>query len=311
MKVREENMNKNSKAVYLGALAYSFITGLSFAFTKIALDYTNPFNILGHRFIFALVAIIITLVIKGKTSYFNKENFKEILPLALVYPLLFFGFQTFGLKDVDSSLGGIILSMAPIFTLILARVFLKEKPSKGQVAFVLLAVSGVVFIFYNIMRGSDRSNSNIVGILLLLITTICFSSYSIMARSYTAKYENLELLTVMISIGFIAFNILALAMNIKNNSFSTYISPLKEGKYLLAMVYLGVLSTLGTSMLTNYVLKYISPSKMSVFANLSTLISIIGGVVILNESIYYYHILGAILIVVGVLGTNLYKGKNI
>lgn len=43
---------------------------------------------------------------------------------------------------------------------------------------------------------------------------------------------------------------------------------------------------------------------MSVFANLGTVISIVAGVVFLNESIYYYHIIGSVLIVGGVLGTN-------
>lgn len=306
-------MKNNKKTVYVAALLYSLITGLSFAFTKIALEYANPFNILGHRFIFAFLAIIITLTIKGKLSYFNKENFKTILPLALIYPLMFFGFQTFGLRDVDSSLGGILLSTAPIFTIILSRIFLKEKPAKAQVGFVVLAVSGVIFIFYNIMKGSsaDSSSVNIIGIILLMITTVCFSTYSIMAKKYTNEYENLEILTVMITVGFIGFNLLSLFMSIKNNSLNDYLIPFTNIKYIISIFYLGVLSTLGTSLLTNYILKYLSPSKMSVFANLSTLISIIGGVVILNESVYYYHLVGAILIIIGVLGTNLYKAKNI
>lgn len=297
-------MQKKSKWVYLGAICYSLITGLSFAFTKIALEYTNPFNILGHRFIFAIAALIVTLLIQKKMSYFNWKNFKVILPLALVYPLLFFGFQTFGLRDVNSSLGGILLSIAPILTLILSAIFLKDKPTIYQIGFVVLAVFGVVFIFYNTMKGS-AGGSNVLGVVLLLITTLCFSVYSIMAKKYTAKYENLELLTVMISVGFIAFNVLAIYMARGGG----YLVPLKEPRYLFAMFYLGVLSTLGTSMLTNYILKYLSPSKMSVFANLSTLISIAGGVIILGEPVFYYHLIGAVMIIVGVLGTNFYKAK--
>lgn len=297
-------MQKKSKWVYLGAICYSLITGLSFAFTKIALEYTNPFNILGHRFVFAIAALTVTLLIQKKMSYFNLQNFKVILPLALVYPLLFFGFQTFGLRDVNSSLGGILLSIAPILTLILSAIFLKDKPTIYQIGFVVLAVFGVVFIFYNTMKGS-AGGSNMLGVVLLLITTLCFSVYSIMAKKYTAKYENLELLTVMISVGFIAFNTLAIYMARDGG----YFTPLKEPRYLFAMFYLGVLSTLGTSMLTNYILKYLSPSKMSVFANLSTLISIAGGVIILGEPVFYYHLIGAVMIIVGVLGTNFYKGK--
>ena len=43
---------------------------------------------------------------------------------------------------------------------------------------------------------------------------------------------------------------------------------------------------------------------MSVFSNLGTVISIVAGVIFLNEEIFYYHIIGSIFIVGGVIGTN-------
>ena len=43
---------------------------------------------------------------------------------------------------------------------------------------------------------------------------------------------------------------------------------------------------------------------MSVFVNLSTVISIEAGVVFLNESVFYYHIIGSFLIIIGVIGVN-------
>jgi drug/metabolite transporter (DMT)-like permease len=64
------------------------------------------------------------------------------------------------------------------------------------------------------------------------------------------------------------------------------------------------LSSLVTSLLTNYILSKIEASKMSVFSNLGTVISIVAGVIFLKEEIFYYHIIGSILIVGGVIGTN-------
>ncbi|NLJ99166.1 MAG: hypothetical protein GX320_07885 [Tissierellia bacterium] len=43
---------------------------------------------------------------------------------------------------------------------------------------------------------------------------------------------------------------------------------------------------------------------MSVFSNLGTVISIIAGAVFLKEEIFYYHIIGSILIIGGVIGAN-------
>jgi drug/metabolite transporter (DMT)-like permease len=59
--------------------------------------------------------------------------------------------------------------------------------------------------------------------------------------------------------------------------------------------------------MTNYILSKIEASKMSVFSNLGTVITIIAGAVFLKEKIYLYHIIGSILIVGGVLGADFFR----
>ena len=49
---------------------------------------------------------------------------------------------------------------------------------------------------------------------------------------------------------------------------------------------------------------------MSVFGNLSTLITMIAGVIFLNESLSYYHIIGAVMIIAGIIGMNFMHKKN-
>lgn len=49
---------------------------------------------------------------------------------------------------------------------------------------------------------------------------------------------------------------------------------------------------------------------MSVFANLSTVVTIAAGALILDEKITIYDILGSILIILGVIGTNYFGGKK-
>lgn len=49
---------------------------------------------------------------------------------------------------------------------------------------------------------------------------------------------------------------------------------------------------------------------MSVFSNLATLITMIAGVIFLNEKLQYYHMLGAILILTGVIGVNYFGNKR-
>lgn len=301
---------KNLFKVYSAAIVYAFIIGLSFVFTKFALEYNNPIDILGHRFLVAAIGLLIFLKLNKIKVDLNKKDFLRILPLALVYPLLFFTLQTFGLKHATSSEGGILLAIGPIFTLLLSSIFLKEKTTLIQKLSVFLSVFGVIFIFFMKSYSQGSDDRNILGIVLLVLTAVCFAMYNVLARSYSKDYDNIQLITVMIIISFIGFNILSLGQNIINNDISAYIKPFTYPKYIIAILYLGILSSFVSSMLTNYALAHIEASKMSVFANLGTLISIIAGAVILKENIFYYDILGAILIILGVLGTN-YKKREV
>ena len=77
----------------------------------------------------------------------------------------------------------------------------------------------------------------------------------------------------------------------------------------MSIAYLGILSSLIAFFLINFTLSRIEASKSSVFANLSTIVSIIAGVVLLHENFKLYHLIGSILILLGVWGTNYFTKK--
>ena len=301
--------NKNNKAlVYIAALAYALIIGLSFLFTKLSLDVANPLDILAYRFTVSFIAISIPILFKWIKVDDNKERIKKIIPLAILYPVLFFGFQTFGLQYATSSEAGILLASAPIFTLILATYFLNEKTTTLQKLSVLLSVSGVIYIL--VMKGSTVDIKNIRGIILLVLSALSMAGYSVMARKLTREFTSIELTYMMIFISFITFNSISVVNHLINGTMSTYFNAFLSRDFIISILYLGILSSLVTSLLTNYVLSKIDASKMSVFANLGTVISMVAGVIILNEEIFYYHIIGTILIVGGVIGTNFLGRKK-
>ena len=140
-------MNENTKA-YLAALSFSAIIGFSFLFTKIALGYASPLTNLAHRYTIAALVMVVLHQTKHIKVSLSRKDILSILPMSLFYPLLFFIFQSFALKDISSSEAGILQALVPaFFTLLLASAFLKEKTSLLQKFFLFLSVAGVVFIF--------------------------------------------------------------------------------------------------------------------------------------------------------------------
>ena len=302
----------NKKYVYSAAVLYSVITGLSFLFGKMALSNktiqsSGPIDMLAHRFAVSFIVIAALVLFKIVKVDFTLDKIKRIIPISLLNPIAFFGFQAFGLQYATSSEAGIITAAAPVFAMILASLILGEKSTNLQKLSIFVSVMGVVYI--TLMKSSAMESSafdinNIKGIVFVLLSALSFAGYSVVARVMTKDFSSTELSFTMITMSFLFFNIIALIRNLMAGSLNTFFTPFTDPSFTISIVYLGVLSSLITSILTNYVLSYIEASKMSVFINLGTVISIIAGFVFLREKIFYYHIIGSILIVGGVLGTN-------
>ncbi|MCF7758449.1 DMT family transporter [Paenibacillus xylanexedens] len=293
---------------YIAAILYAAIIGLSFLFVKMTVTVAHPIDLLAHRFALSLIVVSIPVILGWIKIRLSLRDLWRIIPLGLLSPVLFFAFQAFGLVSSNSSEAGIIQAMAPVFTLVLASVFLKERTSTMQKLFLLLSVAGVVFIF--IMQGSDMSIGNLKGIALLLLSTVCFAGYGVLARPLTQKYKPMELTWVTLMVGCIVFNAASMIRHASSGSMMDYIKPLGDTSYLGALAYLAILSTMISTLLASYALTHLEASQMSVFSNLSTLISIVGGAWILHEPVGYYHYIGALLIIAGVLGTNMSGRKH-
>lgn len=302
---------KNNKLikVYLAAVLYSVIVGLSFLFSKIGLQYSNPLDLLAYRFTFAFVAVLLAVKFKILKVNINRKLVKKILPIALFYPLLSFGFQIFGLQFIQSSEAGIISAVGPIFTMIIASYFLKEKTNTLQKISIIVSVSGVLFIIFN-KEAAFQLNS-FKGLIFTLISVVSLSVFNVVGRKLRKDVTNSNIIMVIITVGFIVFNVIAIGKHVIDGDIVNFFTPLKNPNFIFSMLYLGILSSLLTSYLTIFSLSHLEAYKMSVFGNFSTVISIIAGALILKEEILLYHIIGSVLIIGGVIGVNFLGTKKV
>jgi drug/metabolite transporter (DMT)-like permease len=187
-------------------------------------------------------------------------------------------------------------------TMVLASVFLKEATAVLQKLSIFLSVFGVVFIF--IMKGSSIDLSNMTGIFLLLLTCVAFAGYSVLARSLSKQFTPAEITYLMLGIGFAAFLAVSFTSHATAGTLDRFFAPLASGTFILSILFLGVLSSLVTALTANYILSKMEASKMSVFTNLSTIVSMAAGAMFLGEEVTVYHLIGSVMIIAGVIGTN-------
>lgn len=299
---------KSRSFAYMLALFHSSIVGLSFLFTKMAIAESNPLDTLAFRFTISFAIILFLVAVKVIKVNYSWESVKNLVPLSLLFPTLFFAFQTFGLKYSQSTDAGILSAVTPILTLMIAGYFLKEKTSLYQKLSIVLSVVGVIFIF--VMKGSTINFSDMLGMVLILLSCIATACYTTMTRSLARNHTPGEMSFFMMGTGFVIFNAAALVTHLKQGTMAEFFTPWSSMEFISSILYLGILASLVTSLLSNTILSKIKASQMSVFANLSTVVTIAAGALILNEKLTIYDILGSILIILGVIGTNYFGVKR-
>ncbi|WP_107924041.1 DMT family transporter [Lysinibacillus parviboronicapiens] len=296
------------RKAYTAAIIYAFVIGLSFMFVKMTLAVASSMDSLAHRFTIAMIGVSILVVLKREKMKIDKYDLLKILPLALLYPIAFFTFQVFGLARISSSEAGVIHATVPIFTVVFASTLLKEKATRRQLIFISLSVIGVIYMLF--MNGESTNTANIIGSGFILLSALATSLYNVFARKLIQQYTLVTLTYVMTLCGFLVFNAIAVGNHVVNGTINQFFLPFMHIDFVLAILYLGILSSLGTSYLSNYALSKIEASKMSVFSNFATLITIVAGVIFLQETFHLYHLIGAIVIIIGVVGTNYFGNER-
>ncbi|MDF2881473.1 MAG: protein of unknown function transrane [Clostridiaceae bacterium] len=300
------NMNDKTKILpYLTALFSSMIFGLSFLFTKKALSVASPTSIMAFRFSTAFLVMTLLIIFKIiKVNYKNKP-LGWILLLSLFEPVIYFIFETYGLQYTASSLGGLMISLIPIAVTVLGVYFLNERPTIKQVIFIITSVAGVALI--GIMSSSGETESSPLGICLLLGAVMSAAFFTIISRKISSKFNAIEITYFMMVTGTVCFNGLAIISHLINKDMYNYFQPLTSITFLTSIIYLGVISSIIAYFLINYSLSKLQASKTTVFSNVSTIVSILAGIIFLKESFHAYHIVGSALILIGVWGTTTFS----
>ncbi|MFL0248041.1 DMT family transporter [Candidatus Clostridium stratigraminis] len=294
--------NKGKILPYLAAIISSMIFGLSFLFTKRALSVATPISIVAFRFLIAFLVMSVLIIFKIiKVNYKNKP-LGLIALLSLFEPVIYFIFETYGLQRTASSLGGLMISLIPIAVTILGIYFLQEKPTMKQTIFIIASVIGVAII--GMMNSSGDTGSSLFGMLLMIGAVMSAAFFSIISRKISKQFNAFEITYFMMISGAVSFNGLSIIMHLVNKDISSYFKPLTSFTFLTSVIYLGIVSSIIAYFLLNYSLAKLQASKATVFSNISTIVSILAGVIFLNESFRIYHLVGSALILIGVWGTS-------
>jgi len=289
-----------NKKAHIAGIFFSIIFGFSFMMSKIALEYVTPVGLIAYRFLLAFIVFEILKLTRVIKININKKALLSIVLVAIFQPVLYFLFETFGLAKTTSAEAGLMIALIPIFVTILSTFILKEKPLFLQVIFILISVSGVVLI--QVFKSGLNFESASIGFGLLLLAVISAALFNIASRSAAKDHKPHEITYVMMILGAVSFNGIYLIQLLIENDLSRYFSNLSNPAVIFPILYLGIIASIIGFFLVNYSLNKLPAHISSVYSNISTIVAVIAGAIFLNEDLYFYHIIGGVMIITGVYG---------
>lgn len=278
------------------------IFGLSYLFTKhITLSF-SPLDVLSWRFMIAFIGINLCLLFKIIKVDFKGKDLKPILMTALFCPVLYFTSETFGIDLTTACESGTIIASIPIVTLLCSALILKEKPSKNQIVGIGITFTGVIITV--IVKGLDAS-FDILGYIMLFMAVLSYSLYSVFCKK-ASNFTSIEKTYIMITMGFVFFGLISTGEHLLKGTFNEFIMfPFYSRDFLITVLYLGLGASIIAFLLSNTAIEFLGTNKTASFVGLSTVVSILSGIVILSESFTFLQLIGSILVLLGLYVSNM------
>ena len=298
----------------LAALTSAVIFGMSFMFSKLALEVAAPTVLLAFRFTVAVAAMSLVILVNalvGKLrgrplfafSLRGKPVYKLVL-LGIVQPVAYFIFENYGILYTSSAVAGTIIAAVPVCCILMDVLVLHERVTLKQVLCALGAIGGVALIS---VGGAMMVSA--LGMLFLVLTMLSDTLYYGISHNAAKRFTPFEMTYVMFIVGMVVF--IPVGLIYADGLHSPLITgPMHDGGFWVAVLYLGLLSSVLAYGLLNFANSHLSVSETSLFSNVTTVVSVLAGVVLLKEPFSVWQMLGVAVILVCVFVANVSGGKE-
>lgn len=213
------------------------------------------------------------------------------IPRIGLAPVLFIA----SLQYISAGVEAIIITTIPVVTAVMAWVFLKEPQTRSQQLGFAVALAGSLLIIAAGESGLGEGVGNpLLGGALALGGVVFASISGVVARYYAPRHSTASLAVPM----FVSGGALAFLAAFVLGDFSP--GDLDVPLWAL-LVALGLGSTLLPFVATLYAAKHTTAARASLVAYVAPLISVVGGVVLLDEVLTVPIIIGGALAITGVV----------
>lgn len=272
----------------------SAIWGSAFFAIKISVETINPITVASLRLIIGSIILFLYFKYKDLKFIYSKKIIFQIFLIGFIGNFIPFSLISWSEMYIQSNTAGLLLSVAPILTLIFSHFLTKDdKFSLLKFLSIIIGLIGVLFIFdiQNLIYNSDSSKF-IIPKLFIIIAAFGYVISSILA--YNMRHMNSVTLTTFVTI-FAALISIPFLIYFEFKSISSY-----SLNSMISLFYLGAFPTALAFLIRFHIIAKAGPIFLSYVAYLIPVFAILWGYIFLNEKINSSTLVGVILILLGV-----------
>jgi len=203
----------------------------------------------------------------------------------------------FGQSMTSASHSSLLFATLPIFIYGLAIIFLGEKPTIRRTAGILIAAVGVYII---LAGGKVRFGAEyLVGDAFVLMAVVAWAVATVMVKPLAIKYGAFRVIGLALVYGSVVYAPCGLYRALQHDfSGVTWVG-------WVSLAYLVLIISILAYFLWYWVLKYMEASRLAVIQNIQPIIASAAAVVLLSETISRAFVIGGIVVITGVILTEI------
>lgn len=292
-------------APHAGALAGSCLVGAAVVATRVAVEDIDPIGLAFLRYVQGAFLLFAVVLLTGSSPLaITRRDIRSFALLGILMFALFPVLFNTSLRYTSASRGAIILATMPLWSALLARRFRGERLRSMQIAGVLCSFAGVLVVFAESALEPSGGTSAIVGNLLMLATALVGGLHAVLAKPIMSLHKPLLVTAWSMLAGAALLAIPAVLDGVPGQVTDA------STKTLMLVLYLGSLGGAIAFWLFAETLKRLGPTQALVYVNINPVVATLLASVFLDDMLSPTFGLGFLLVIAGLLMTNLRRHVN-
>ena len=292
-------VNKYLLAIIL-LIASSFFWSGNFFAGKIAYNLElSPFKLSFFRWTLAFIILLPFTYREIKKSFkYYKENLLLISLIAFLGVTIFNSFTYISLQTTLVINSALMNSVTPVLIIGFSWLIFKTRTTLFQFIGIFLSVSGAFCIILKGNLNNLYSFQFTSGDIWMFIAALSWCMYSVLLNKIDKNLSKLATLEVLIFIGLIFL----IPLYLIESSNSTFIPNNSD---FLIIIYVAIFASIISFFSWNMGVSIIGANRAGLFLHLIPVFSSIWAINFLGEKFAFFHLLGTIFILSGIILSNL------